>query len=175
MPTTTTSFRLSAIGQIAITTRDLERAVAFYRDALGLPFLFQVPNMAFFDCAGVRLMIGLPEAPEFDHPASILYYHVDDIHAAHGALAARGVRFEDEPHLVADLGDRELWMAFFRDPDQNVAAIMSEPLKRDERSFVRFGPAESGASPPALPGPVRRGAARENSPPVHAVRGRVQS
>src|SRR5690606_26061976 len=105
MSAATTSFGLSAIGQIAITTRDLDRAIAFYRDALGLPFLFRVPNMAFFDCAGVRLMIGLPEKPEFDHPASILYYRVEDIRGAHAELKARGVPFEDEPHLVADLGD----------------------------------------------------------------------
>lgn len=129
MSAATTSFGLTAIGQIAITTRDLDRAIAFYRDALGLPFLFRVPNMAFFDCAGVRLMIGLPEKPEFDHPASILYYRVEDIRGAHAELKARGVPFEDEPHLVADLGDRELWMAFFRDPDDNIAAIMSEPRK----------------------------------------------
>ena len=129
MSTATTSFGLSAIGQIAIATRDLPRAVAFYRDVLGLRFLFQVPNMAFFDCAGVRLMLARPEEPEFDHPASILYYRVDDIRAAHATLKARGVRFEDEPHVVADLGDRELWLTFFRDPDDNVAALMSEPLK----------------------------------------------
>jgi len=129
MSTATTSFGLSAIGQVAITTHDLDRAVAFYRDVLGLRYLFQVPNMAFFDCGGIRLMLARPEKPEFDHPASILYYRVDDIRAAHAALKERGVRFEDEPHVVADLGDRELWLTFFRDPDDNVAALMSEPLK----------------------------------------------
>lgn len=129
MSATTASFGLSAIGQIAIATRDVPRAVAFYRDVLGLRFLFEVPKMAFFDCGGVRLMLAHPEEPEFDHPASILYYRVDDIRAAHATLKARGVRFVDEPHVVADLGDRELWMTFFRDPDDNVAALMSEPLK----------------------------------------------
>ncbi len=85
--------------------------------------------MAFFDCAGVRLMLARPEEPELDHPASILYYRVDDIRAAHATLKERGVQFEDEPHFVADLGDCELWLTFFRDPDDNVAALMSEPRK----------------------------------------------
>jgi methylmalonyl-CoA/ethylmalonyl-CoA epimerase len=109
-----------------MTTNDLPRAVAFYRDILGIPLLFEVPRMAFFDCGGVRLMLGEPESAEFDHPASILYYRVPDIRAAFQELRERGVAFADEPHLVADMGDHELWMTFFRDPDLNVMALMSE-------------------------------------------------
>lgn len=107
---------------------DLDGAVAFYRDTLGMRFLFQVPNTAFFDCAGIRLMLGVPE-PEFDHPASILYYQVPNIRSAHRVLSERGVRFEGEPHRIADLGDHELWLAFFRDADGNVLALMSEVPK----------------------------------------------
>ncbi|HEX2095602.1 MAG TPA: VOC family protein [Longimicrobiaceae bacterium] len=118
--------RLGGIGQIAVNVHDLERALAFYRDTLGMRFLFQIPNAAFLDCGGVRLMLGTPEKPEFDHPASILYYRVDDIRAAYGALAALGVRFEDEPHLIARMPDHELWMAFFRDSEDNLLALMSE-------------------------------------------------
>lgn len=118
--------RLDRIGQIAVIVHDLERAVAFYRDVLGMRFLFQVPRMAFFDCGGVRLMLGLPDRPEFDHPASILYYQVDDIHAAHAALAAAGVVFEEKPHLVAKLADHDLWIGFFRDSEGNPVALMSE-------------------------------------------------
>jgi methylmalonyl-CoA/ethylmalonyl-CoA epimerase len=117
---------LARIGQIAIIVKDLERAVAFYRDRLGMRFLFQVPRMAFFDCGGVRLLLGPPDRPEFDHPASILYYQVDDIQAAHAALVADGVAFEAPPHLVARLADHDLWIGFFRDSEGNPLALMSE-------------------------------------------------
>lgn len=117
---------ISGIGQIAVPVHDLDRAVAFYRDTLGLPFLFRPsPTLAFFDCGGVRLMIDIPD-PEFDHPASIIYYRVADIEAACSTLKARNVRFDSEPHLIARMPDHELWMAFFRDPEDNVLALMSE-------------------------------------------------
>lgn len=117
---------LGRIGQIAVNAHDLPRAVAFYRDALGMQLLFEVPGMAFFDCAGVRLMLGLPSAPVFDHPASIIYYRVDDIQAAHHTLVERGVTFHEPPHVAARLPDHELWLAFFRDTEKNVLALMSE-------------------------------------------------
>ena len=116
---------LSRIGQIAITVEDLERAVRFYRDTLGLPFLFQVPKLAFFDCAGVRLMLGLAEKPGVRHN-SILYYRVDDIQQAHQTLAARDVEFVDPPHLIAKLPDHDLWMGFFKDSEGNLLGLMSE-------------------------------------------------
>src|SRR3712207_9441117 len=113
---TTPPIELTEIGQIAINVRDLERAVAFYRDTLGMRFLFQAPGgLAFFDCGGVRLMLGVAEKPEFAHPASILYYRVDDIDGAYAALAASGVTFTDEPHLIARMPDYALWMVFLRD------------------------------------------------------------
>lgn len=120
------TFGLSRIGQIVINVHDLARATAFYRDTLGMRFLFEVPKMAFFDCGGVRLMLGLPERPEFDHPASILYYKVDDIHTAHQVLKERNVAFESAPHLIARMPDHELWMAFCRDSEGNTLALMSE-------------------------------------------------
>lgn len=120
------SIRLTGIGQIAVNVRDVEGAVAFYRDALGLRFLFEVPGLAFFDCGGVRLMLSRPESGEFDHPSSVLYFRVADIRAAHGALAARGVAFRDGPHKIADMPDHELWMAFFEDGQSNVMALMAE-------------------------------------------------
>ena len=119
-------FGLTQIGQIAINVHDVKKATAFYRDTLGMKFLFEVPNLAFFDCGGVRLMLGPPEKPEFDHPGSILYYRVEDIQAAYDVLASRGVRFEGKPHLVARLPDHDLWMAFLRDIDNNLLALMSE-------------------------------------------------
>lgn len=113
---------LSTIGQIAITVRDVPRAIEFYRDKLGIPFLFQAPNMAFFNCGGVRLMMGLPEGDG----GSVIYYKVDDIHAATAALKSGGVAFENDPHLIAKMPDHDLWMAFFRDPDRNLLALMCE-------------------------------------------------
>jgi len=117
------------IGQIAINVHDLPRAVAFYRDVLGLRFLFEMPKMAFFDCGGVRLMLGLAESDRFNHPASILYYDVRDIHATAAVLKEKGAVFESEPHKVADLGDRVLWLAFLEDTESNLLALMSEVPK----------------------------------------------
>lgn len=123
----TSSLQLSRIGQIFVTAHDLDRAVAFYRDTLGMRFLFQAPpKMAFFDCGGVRLMLGVPEEPEFDHPSSILYYKVDDIQAAWAALRDRGAELLREPHLTARMPDHELWIGFFKDSEGNTLALMSE-------------------------------------------------
>jgi methylmalonyl-CoA/ethylmalonyl-CoA epimerase len=121
---------LRRIGQIAITVQDLDRAVAFYRDTLGLRFLFRAPPaLAFFDVAGQRLMLTLPEGSgpaQHQLFSSILYYEVGDIQAAAGALRHRGVAFESEPHLVAKLGKTDLWMGFFRDLEGNLLGIMQE-------------------------------------------------
>jgi methylmalonyl-CoA/ethylmalonyl-CoA epimerase len=117
---------LSQIGQIAITTKDLDRAVAFYRDTLGMSFLFRVPNLAFFDCGGVRLMLGNPESAELDHPGSIIYYKVDDLQRAYDTLSARGATFVDQPHLIASMPDHDLWMCFLKDSEGNTLGLMSE-------------------------------------------------
>ena len=125
--TTSADFGLSQIGQIAVRVRDVDRAIAFYRDVLGMRFLFRAPpGLAFFDCGGVRLLLDKPEDAAFDHPASVIYYSVPEIRAAHATLLARGVAFIREPHLIAKLGAVEVWMAFFRDPDDNVLALISE-------------------------------------------------
>jgi methylmalonyl-CoA/ethylmalonyl-CoA epimerase len=121
------SFGLGPIGQIALTVTDTARAVEFYRDKLGMRFLFQVPNLAFFDCGGVRLMLSHPEKPEDGVTAgSVIYFKVADIQEAARALSSRGVVFEADPHLIAKLPDHDLWMAFFRDPDRNLLALMCE-------------------------------------------------
>lgn len=120
------AFGLDRIGQIAVPVSDVERAVAFYRDVLGMRFLFQAPpGLGFFDCGGVRLMLDGPAAAQAGQ-SSVLYYRVDDLDAAFETLSARGVAFEAHPHLVAKLPDHELWMAFFRDPDDNLLALMTE-------------------------------------------------
>jgi|SRR6185369_1927308 len=123
---TTSTIAWQGLGQVAVTIHDLEKQTAFYRDTLGLAFLFQIPDAAFFQLGPVRLMLTKAEKPEFDHPASILYYKVEDIASAHRTLAGRGVRFEGDPHLIARMPDHELWMAFFRDAEENLLALMSE-------------------------------------------------
>jgi methylmalonyl-CoA/ethylmalonyl-CoA epimerase len=118
---------LKSVGQISIRTNDLPAAVAFYRDQLGLDFLFEAgPALAFFMCGDVRLMLTVPESAEFDHPSSTVYFKVDDLGAAYDDLRGRGVPFDDEPHLIAKMPDHELWMAFFRDPDRNLHGLMAE-------------------------------------------------
>jgi methylmalonyl-CoA/ethylmalonyl-CoA epimerase len=119
-------FGLGAIGQIAVVVKDVEGATAFYRDALGMRFLFSAPGLSFFDSGGVRLMLSRAESAEFDHPGSVLYFRVDDVPAAHAALAARGVEFLDEPHVVHRAAEYDLWMCFFRDPSGNPLAVMAE-------------------------------------------------
>lgn len=118
---------LGEIGQIAVPVHDVARATAFYRDALGLPLLFEAPpGLAFFDCGGVRLMLSLPEGEGQDHPASVLYFRVPDIVKAYQELSARGVAFVADPHKVAELPTHELWLAFFRDGELSMHALMAE-------------------------------------------------
>jgi methylmalonyl-CoA/ethylmalonyl-CoA epimerase len=105
---------------------DTNRAIEFYRDTLGLKLLFTAGHLAFFDCGGVRMMLTPPERPEFDHPASILYFKVSDIQAAHARLVERNTKIEGEPHIVARMPDHDLWLAEFRDSEGNIMALMSE-------------------------------------------------
>ena len=117
---------LSTIGQIAMNARDIDRATTFYRDVLGLPYLFSAGTMSFFACQGTRLMLGVASGPEYDHAGSVLYFTVDDIGATHQLLASRGVAFRTAPHLVARMPDHELWMCFLRDPDEHLLGLMCE-------------------------------------------------
>jgi methylmalonyl-CoA/ethylmalonyl-CoA epimerase len=114
------------IGQISIMVQDLERATAFYRDVLGLPLLFTAPNLAFFDCGGVRLMLDPAETPQFDHPSSILYFRVPDLNAAYQRLVALGVKIFAPPRLIAPMPTYDLWMAAFHDSEGNIHQLMSE-------------------------------------------------
>jgi predicted enzyme related to lactoylglutathione lyase len=127
MPNDDAGFGLSKIGQIAVNAHDIERAVAFYRDKLGMNLLFTAPpNLAFFDCDGIRLMLSPPAKPEFDHPSSIIYFKVDDIQKASQILIGRGVEFDEKPTFVANMGSYDLWIAAFRDSEKNLLAMMSE-------------------------------------------------
>lgn len=120
---------LSTIGQIAVNVHDIDRAVEFYRNKLGIKHLFTIPKMAFFDCAGINLMLAIPEKPEFDHPSSIIYFNVDDIEEVFRTLSENGVKFEEPPQLVARMDTYDLWLAFFRDTENNPLALMSKPSR----------------------------------------------
>ena len=126
MTQSTETFSLSQIGQIAVAVTDIDRAIAFYRDILGMKFLFQAPpGLGFFDVGGVRLMLDGPARAQAGN-SSVIYYKVPDLQAAFKTLSGRGIKFEAEPHLIAKLPDHDLWMAFLRDPDRNLMALMSE-------------------------------------------------
>jgi predicted enzyme related to lactoylglutathione lyase len=130
MSTRVTGLGITRLGQVAIPVDDVARATAFYRDVLGLSFLFGAGQLAFFDCGGVRLMLDRPEKSEFDHPSSILYFAVPDIHAAHQRLVAAGVAIVEPPRVIAPMPDHDLWMGFFRDTEGNVMALMSEVARK---------------------------------------------
>jgi predicted enzyme related to lactoylglutathione lyase len=126
MSAATNNIGITNLGQISINVHDLERATAFYRDVLRLPLLFTAPNLAFFDCGGVRLMLGRAETPELDHPSSILYFRVPEINAAHRRLLELGVKIEAPPRLIAPMPTYDLWMMGFRDTEGNIMELMSE-------------------------------------------------
>ena len=120
--------KIHGVGQISISTTDVDRAVEFYRDILGINFLFEVPGdnpMAFFDCSGIRLYINQPENPEHAG-TSVIYFQVDSAQDSAKELTSRGVTIESEPHIIHQTENYTLWMAFFRDPDGNLMAVMSE-------------------------------------------------
>ena len=118
---------LAEIGQIAVIVRDVGRALTYYRDILGLTFLFRPgPELAFLSAGSVRIMLTTPQGHGAPGANSILYFRVVDIEAAHAALVARGSADERRPELVARMPDHELWIAFLRDPDGNLVGLMEE-------------------------------------------------
>ncbi|MGC2637855.1 MAG: VOC family protein [Acidobacteriaceae bacterium] len=115
---------LDEITQIAVTVSNLEEARTFYRDVLGMRFLFDAGTMAFFQCGGVRLLVGTGETSSGG--GTILYFKVADLEGTHVSLKARGVEFTQEPHLVARMKSHDLWLAFLKDPSGNVLGLMEE-------------------------------------------------
>ena len=119
--------KVSSIRQIAITVSDVDAALHFYRDILGIPFLFSAgPGLAFLDAAGTRLMLSTPQGAGTVAHNSILYFTVSDIVATHAALVARGASSERAPALAAQMPDHALWTGFLRDPDGNLVGLMEE-------------------------------------------------
>ena len=125
METAASGIGISRVGQIAINAHDVDRAAAFYQDALGLKLLFKAPpGLAFFDCGGTRLMLSAQEKPA---PESILYLRVADVRTAYDLLRSRGIEFMDAPHLIHRHADgTEEWMAHFQDAEGRPLAIMSQ-------------------------------------------------
>jgi methylmalonyl-CoA/ethylmalonyl-CoA epimerase len=119
-------YGLAQIDQIALPVENVDRAIDFYQSKLGMKFLFRAGDLAFFDCAGVRLMLSPPEGDEGTKRGTTVYFKVQNIDQAFEILTQRGVAFDDAPHLIAEMGTYDIWMAFFHDPDQNTFAISSE-------------------------------------------------
>lgn len=117
---------IQKVGQISIPVQQLETAIHFYKELLGLPLLFNTDTMAFFDCQGLRLMLSLPEKEQYAHASSVIYFQVEDIHGAYEELTKKGVSFVDQPHVVAKMNNTETWMVFFTDTEKNTHALMSE-------------------------------------------------
>lgn len=122
----TSNYRLSQISQIAVSVSDLERATAFYRDKLGMKYLFTANGMAFFDCDGIRLMLARLDRAESAGAKFVVYFKVEDIQKGYQTLLGRGVKFEEEPELAAKTEKFDLWLACFRDSENNNLCLMSE-------------------------------------------------
>lgn len=119
--------RLSSIAQVAVTVADVDRALSFYRDILGLKFLFSAgPQLAFLEAGGIRLMLSTPQGAGKVGANSILYFRVEAIESVHRQLVERGAQSEREPQLAAKMPDHALWTGFLRDPDGNLVGLMEE-------------------------------------------------
>lgn len=114
------------VRQIGIPVRNIQKAIDFYKDLLGLPLLFNTDNMAFFECNETRLLLSLPEKEEFAHSSSVIYFQVKNIKEIYEELFNKGVSFIDEPHMVAKMGQTETWMTFFKDTEGNTHSFISE-------------------------------------------------
>ena len=123
----TDTFGLNKIQQIAIGVNNLEKSTAFYRDQLGMQFLFDAGHMSFFNCNGLRFML---TTLKHNDANSLIYFDVPDIQIAFNTLKSRGVSFDDEPHTVHETDTMALWMAFFKDSEGNLLAIASEVSKQ---------------------------------------------
>lgn len=117
---------IQKIGQIGVPVKDLNRALDFYKEKLGLSLLFNTNSMAFFECNGLRLMLTLPEKEEFALSSSVIYFEVNNIKDTYERLLGKEVTFIDEPHVIAKMGQTETWMVFFKDTEDNTHALMSE-------------------------------------------------
>jgi predicted enzyme related to lactoylglutathione lyase len=124
---------LKELGQVAVTVSDVASALPFYRDILGLEFLFSpAPDLAFLRAGSVRIMLSTPQGAGRVGANSILYFKTRNIEAVHASLVARGAADERPPQLAARMPDHDLWLGFLRDPDGNLVGLMEE--KRPARA-----------------------------------------
>ncbi|MDP7980239.1 VOC family protein [Bacillus sp. WLY-B-L8] len=117
---------IQKVGQIGVPVKDLDRAINFYKEKLGLLLLFNTDTMAFFECNGLHLFLSLPEKEEFAQSSSVIYFQVEKIKETYEDLLSKEIVFIDEPHIVAKMGQLETWMTFFKDTEGNTHALMSE-------------------------------------------------
>ncbi|MDA1028814.1 MAG: VOC family protein [Bacteroidetes bacterium] len=123
----------ASVAQLLIPVEDFEKGTSFYRDVLGIPFLFSAPpQMSFFDCGGIRLLVGVMPETEVAGRGSAIYFKVEDIHAVYSTLLDKGVTFRAAPHLVHKTPQMELWLSEFTDPDGNQLALLSELLTSEK-------------------------------------------
>jgi methylmalonyl-CoA/ethylmalonyl-CoA epimerase len=123
--------KIKQIGQIAIPIHNVDRALDFYANKLGLKLLFQAGQLTFFECGDVRLLLAPPEKDDQEFFGSIIYYQVDDIHQGYHSLHDKGVIFLDQPHIIAKMHGIETWMVFFKDSEGNTLALMSEVVVKE--------------------------------------------
>ena len=117
---------LDGILQLAIPAADIARAKAFYKDTLGLPFLFEAPNMAFFDCGGVRLYVDANPGAMKPGAYTGIYFRTRDIEGTHAALKSAGATIHEPPRVIARLPDRDVWLMWVRDSETNLLGLMEE-------------------------------------------------
>src|SRR5215470_7802211 len=92
----------ATVTQLLIPIDDFERGVAFYRNVLGLPVLFAAPpQMAFFQCGAVRLLVGVTPAGQKVQRGSQIYFGVNDIQSVSSSLSTQGVQFKAPKHVVS--------------------------------------------------------------------------
>lgn len=118
---------VTGVRQVALSVRDVDKAKGFYVGILGLTHLFDAgPELSFLDAGGLRIMLAPPEGGADAGKNSTLYYQVDDLDKAHAGAVSQGAEKVDDPHLIANMPDHELWMAFLRDPDGNLVGLLEE-------------------------------------------------
>ena len=115
---------LTKIAQVAVKTKDLQRATEFYRDKLGMKVLLSSTIISVVDCGGITLLLGPNET------GSLIYFDVDDIQKAVETPSSQGIKIEEKPTLVGQLGNMDVWIAAFKDSEDNVVGLMSKKPSR---------------------------------------------
>lgn len=119
--------KITELGQLAITVENVKRSLEFYRDILGLDFIFSPSeNLAFLRCGATRIMLATPQGAGEIGKNSIPYFKLSNIEEFYKTAVANGARQEREPQLAVQMPDHELWIGFLKDPDENLIGIMEE-------------------------------------------------